>query len=213
MVRRDAAKRGEQALQALERGQPLGKIIETDMLAITLAAAIDAGGPSTHERAASLLATVTDPELRREIVLGLAATRDPALADKSLAMLLDQRLRINELRRMFRPLAAHRETRDQAWKWLQANFDAFRARASLTEQSVLPQHMEALCSPEAVESVDAFFAPRLGSIVGGPRSLTLAKETIAACAAMANSQRESAERFLGTIKVQQAPLNTAAKTQ
>jgi hypothetical protein len=73
--------------------------------------------------------------------------------------------------------------------------------------------MEALCSPEAVESVDAFIAPRLGSIVGGPRSLTLAKETIAACAAMANRKSESAERFLGNIKVQQAPLNTAAKTQ
>ncbi|MEZ0311439.1 MAG: M1 family aminopeptidase [Myxococcota bacterium] len=212
-VRLEAAKRGEQALQALEQGQPLGKIIEPDMLAVALGAAIDAGGPPTHERAANMLATVTDPVLRREIVHGLADTRDPALADKSLALLLDPRLRINELQRLFKPIAAHRETREQAWKWLQTNFAAFLARASLAEQSVLPQHVETLCSPEAVESVDAFFAPRLGSIAGGPRSLTLAKDTIAACAAMANSQRESAEKFLGTIKVQQAPVNTAAKTQ
>jgi alanyl aminopeptidase len=210
VVRQEAGKRGEQALQALEQGQQLGKIIEVDMLAVALGAAIDAGGPATHERAANLLATVTDPVLRREIIIGLAETRDPTLADKSLALLLDERLRINELQHMFKPIAAHRETRDQAWKWLQTSFDAFLTRASLAEQAVLPQHVETLCSPEAVEGVDAFFAPRLGSIAGGPRSLTIAKDTIAACAAMANSQRESAEKFLGTIKVhQQAPLNTA----
>ncbi len=202
-VRQEAAKRGEQALLALEQGQPLGKSIEPDMLAVALGAAIEVGGSPTHERVSNLLAMTTDPVLRREVVLSLGATRDPTLAEKSLALLLDQRLRISELQRLFKPLAAHRETREQAWKWLQTNFDAFLARASLAEQAVLPQHVETLCTTEAVESVGAFFTPRLASIAGGPRSLTLAKDNIAACAAMANSQRESAEKFLGTIKVPQ----------
>ena len=200
-VRDEAAKRGEAALQALEQGQPLGKLVETDLLAVAFSAVIDAGGPATHERAANLLASVSNPVVRRELIAALGSTRDPTLADKSLALLLDQRLRVNELQRLFGGLAAHRETRNQAWQWLQANFEAFLARASLEEQSTLPQHVAGMCDPEAIASVEAFFTPRLATIPGGPRSLTIAKETIAACSAMANSQRESAEKFLATIKV------------
>lgn len=203
-VREEATKRGNQALQALEQGQPLDKIAETDMLATVLSAAIDTGGPATHERAAALLASVTNPVLRRAIIAALASTRDPSLAEKSLALLLGDRVRVSERHTMFKTLAEHRETRELAWRWLQENFDAYLARASLADQTVLPQHVEYLCTPEAAESVQSFFGPRVASINGGAHSLSLAKENIAACAAMANSQRESVEKFLGTIKVQPA---------
>jgi hypothetical protein len=62
-----------------------------------------------------------------------------------------------------------------------------------------------LCSPEDAAAVNDFYQARIDKLPGGPRPLTIATERIAACAAMANTQRESAHKFMSTIHPKPLP--------
>ncbi|MBC7793538.1 MAG: ERAP1-like C-terminal domain-containing protein, partial [Clostridia bacterium] len=199
-LRTKAQKKGELALAALEKGQPLGSVISIDLLPTVLSTTLDVGGPQVHERIAALLGKTTDSALRRYLLLTLAYSHDSGLAEKSAELMLDPRVRSNETRAVLFPLSHTRETRPVVWRFVQTHFDDYIAKVSLLHQGLTPLLTADFCTPESVNEVEHFFVPKLDTMAGGARSLLVATETISACAAMANTQRDSAHGVLWGFK-------------
>lgn len=168
--------------------------VAENVAAAAVGAAVRADS-AAFSRAMELLETETNGQVRRSLLSGIGWTNREAEMDAALALVLSGQLRVNELftipGRLFR-----NETRDHAWAWLQANYDALAERLPPFYAGYLPKLLGGQCSAEAASEVDAFFRERVQTLPGGPRNLDETVEAIRLCAARVEAQGDSAESYL-----------------
>jgi len=196
-VRREALARGRAFLGENPGGDHHvhADAVPSDLVEVSIIVASEEGDGAFFDRMLEELARTEDGVLRQRLLAGISNVDDDALRVRALALTLDDRLRMNE---RFRPLMAQfgdPHGRDAAWAWLQANYDALRARLGPEYAGYLPYAVTSFCDREHAEAARAFFAPRMADTNGGPRNLEAAVETVLLCAARAEAQRESASRF------------------
>jgi hypothetical protein len=94
-----------------------------------------------------------------------------------------------------------RETRDAAFRWLEANADAVFARLSVNGRAGTPWIGARFCRRDDQERVRAFFAPRLAAVNGAEAQLRGALEAIAVCAEEREAQAAGLARaFSGAAR-------------
>jgi alanyl aminopeptidase len=169
--------------------------VAPDLADLALAAAARTGGAEVFDALLADLTRAEDAQLRQRSLAALASTRDPALVRRALDLALDPRLRQNERLVTIRALLGSRATRDAAWAWLKAHFDALVVLLPDRFGGQLPA-MLAMCDPQRADDVRAFFTPRVDKLTGGPRNLAQALETAQQCAARVVAQRDSVERYV-----------------
>jgi alanyl aminopeptidase len=191
----EAARRGRRRL-GLDRDR-LRHIdaVAPDLAEIALAAAARTGGADVFDALVADFAGSDDAQLRQRALVALASTRDPVLVGRALDLALDPRLRQNERLVALKPLLGALATRDAAWSWLTAHFDALAAQLPDRYGGQIPS-MISMCDARRIEAVRAFFAPRIDKLTGGPRNLALALEGAQQCAARAAAQRDSVQGYL-----------------
>jgi hypothetical protein len=86
-------------------------------------------------------------------------------------------------------------TRDQAWAWLTAHFDALAPMLPDRYAGYLLLELP-FCDAHKADELRDFFAPRVSSLTGGPRNLAHAVEATVSCAKLADAQRASATAFV-----------------
>jgi cytosol alanyl aminopeptidase len=169
--------------------------VAPDLAELALAAAARIGGAEVFDALIAELAHTTDAQLRQRTLMALASTRDPALVGRALDLALAPELRQNErlfaLMRMLGSIA----TRDVAWAWLEAHFDALAALLPDRFGGRIPS-MFNICDPQRAGKLRAFFTPRADKLAGGPRNLAQALEAAEQCAALASAQRDSVQRYV-----------------
>jgi alanyl aminopeptidase len=168
--------------------------VDPDLAGLAVACAVRGGDARVWETVEHDLFASDDPAKRREFLLALASTTDPALVRRALDLALDARLRKNERLVTVQALLDGRGTRDGAWSWLRANFDKLAAMLPDRYPGYVPLAVH-FCDAKRVDEVDAFFAPRVPSLTGGTRNLAQAVERMKSCAALADQQRASAAGF------------------
>jgi len=166
-----------------------------DLAGAAMAAAVRRGGAEVFDAVVAQVVGSADAQLRTRALIALGATRDPALVGRALDVALDPRLRQNERLVTFKVLAGSLETRDAAWAWLEAHFDALVALLPDRFGGQLPSMIKS-CDAAWAEKVRAFFAPRVERLTGGPRNLAQALEAATQCAARVAAQRDSVGRYL-----------------
>ena len=169
--------------------------VAPDLAEVALAAAARTGGADVFDALVTELGRSDDAQLRQRALLALASVRDPALVGRALDLALDPRLRQNERLVALKPMLGSLATREAAWSWLTAHFDALAGLLPDRYGGQIPA-MISMCDPRRIESVRAFFAPRIDKLTGGPRNLALALEGAQQCAARAAAQRDSVQRYL-----------------
>ncbi|MEO0326712.1 MAG: M1 family aminopeptidase, partial [Myxococcota bacterium] len=200
-ARREGRLRGRRYVGFGRDGRIHREAVSPDLVGTALRIAMEeARGAEAQAFFAHLLAKLgeaRDGVLRRRLLGALAAARDPALAERSRDLALSEDLRVNEV---LVPLRAQRRIpalRDAAWTWLQENMDALVARLPPGSAGGLPLVMAGACDEATARAVEAFFAPRVAELPGGPRNLASAVERIRLCAAEAEEQRPSVHEWLG----------------
>ena len=208
----EAARLGRRML-GLERrpgGPAAGRGLQLDAVApdlaeVALGAAARTGGADVFNALVGELGGATDAQLRQRLLVALAQTRQPALVARALALALDPRLRKNE---RLVALGGGRgpggrdgllrapDTRDAAWAWLTAHFDALMPLLSDRHGGQLPYAIR-MCSRREIDQVRAFLAPRVEQLTGGPRNLAQALERAEQCVARVAAQRDSVIAYLG----------------
>ncbi len=140
-----------------------------------------------------------DSLLRGQLLSAAASTKKPELAQRVLALALDERVRVSELWTPLRAQIGMPETRDAAWTWMTQNFDALKARLEMGAGR-LPAVGQGFCSVERAQEVESFFAERITDLAGGPRNLANVLEQINLCAARVEAQKESAQAFFSRAR-------------
>ncbi len=195
-TRREASARALRFLGYDRRGDGTLRrdAVDPNLVDTVLKVAVQDGDAALFDRLVERLTTSDDSLFRGQILGALAATRDPALAQRALDLALDERVRVNEI---WIPLSGQLhlpERRDAAWAWITQHFDALAARLE-AGAGRLPAAASVFCSEERATQVEAFFAERVAQLPGGPRNLANALEKIRLCAAKVEAQRQSAEAF------------------
>jgi alanyl aminopeptidase len=166
-----------------------------DLTDLVVAAAVRNAGAPVFDALVAELESSQDAQIRQRDMAALAATRDPVLVGRALDLSLDPRLRQNERFNTLQVLLVANETRDVAWSWLQAHFDALVALLPDRFAGRLPS-MISMCDRRRMAEVEAFFTPRVEQLTGGPRNLAQALEAAAQCEARVAAQRDSVEAYL-----------------
>ncbi|HEY0194359.1 MAG TPA: M1 family metallopeptidase [Kofleriaceae bacterium] len=191
----EAARRGRRLL-GLDRDHVRhADAVSPDLAGVALAAAARTGGAEVFDALRAELASSDDAQVRQRLLAALASTRDPALLGRALDLSLDPSLRANERTAIVGRLLGLVATRDLAWAWTTAHFDALAPMLPDRAGGALPG-APALCDEPHAAEVRAFFAPRVERLTGGPRNLALALERATQCAARVAAQRDAVARYL-----------------
>jgi alanyl aminopeptidase len=201
-VRAEAAERGRRWL-GMSDGALHPDSLEPDLLAPALWAALHPeegeADAAVFDRMIEAFAGSSDALIRQRLLTVLSSVEDPALAGRALALNEDPRLRVNEV---MVPLFAQAETpegRTRAFGWVTERFDALSSRLATTRAGYVPLAFGGFCGEDARERLEAFFAPRIEALPGGPRNLAAALETIALCAARRAHHLRDAESWAAAL--------------
>ena len=151
-----------------------------------------------HESGKAPSSSSTGPRTRfrrAQILRALGSTSDPVLAVRARQLALDPRVRVNETAIPLQSQMREPQTREGTWEWIKEHWDELVARLSERGSGGLPWLIAAFCDGAHAADAEAFFAPRIHSLPGGPRNLAGATETIRLCAASVALHRESAQAF------------------
>ena len=113
---------------------------------------------------------------------------DPALAARARALALDPALRVNEVMVVPAAQMEYPELRASTWQWIRDEYDALAERLGRYYMGELPNITGYFCDEAHAAEVEAFFAPLVDGLEGGPRNLAGALEEIRLCAALVRVQ-------------------------
>ena len=190
----EAARRGRRMLGVGGDGAFHPDVVDPDLAAIALDAAMRMGDTTVFDALVARFAGSEDAQVRRRMLGALASTRDPALLGRALDLSLDPRLRQNERLTIVATLLGTLETRDVAWTWLTAHFDALVPMLPDRYAGFMPRIYK-VCDATRADAVRAFFTPRVDKLTGGPRNLALALETAEQCVARVAAQQASVDGY------------------
>jgi alanyl aminopeptidase len=191
----EAARRGRRML-GLDRDHTRHPdAVAPDLADLALAAAARRGGADVFDALATELARSDDAQVRQRTLVALAQTRDPVQVGRALDLAFYSGLRKSERLVALRSLLGATGTRDVAWAWLTAHFDALAPLLPDRFGGQIPA-MIRMCDARRIDEVRAFFAPRIDQLTGGPRNLAQALEAAAQCAARVAAQRDSVLAYL-----------------
>ncbi len=196
-VHREAARRGR--LDAGLDGVRDESALDPELVEVGLAAALQAGGAPVFDALLAQVLASEDALFRVRRLAALGETDDPELGRRARELALDPRLRVNEARVTLQHQAARPESREATWQFVEANFDALVARLGKGRAGQLPALAVGFCDPAEAEAVEAFLAPRIDALEGGPRNLAAAVEEIQLCAALVEAQAPSARAFFASL--------------
>ncbi len=158
----------------------------------------DADRP-TWDAMKALFSKSVEEVVRARLLWALSVAKDPGLSAAARELVLDPDVRESE---MTRPLAAQLgvpETREAAWTWLKAHFDAVLARLPKRAGGGLVSLARPFCDEAHAANVQAFFGPTIESLEGGPRALASTVEDVRLCAARRKAQEGSAREMFGKL--------------
>jgi alanyl aminopeptidase len=169
--------------------------VAPDLADVALAAAARTGGPRAIDALIAELEASDDAQLRGRMLGALGHVRDAAGVSRVLALGLAPQLRQSERLVVFKQLAGRAETREAAWAWLADHYDALLPLLPDRFGGQIPGMLR-VCDDAWIERLDAFFAPKIDQLTGGPRNLAQAKELGAQCAARVKAQQAGFDQAL-----------------
>jgi len=191
----EAARRGRRYATGKDGGFD-ASAISPGLAGIVLAAAVREGDAAFYRELDSRLGKADDQEMRGRIIGALSSTRDPALAEKALALAFDPRLRENERAIPIFVLFSDPKMREMAWKWTLAHLDQLATAFGERGMASLPAAGNVFCDDEHAEQLKSAFEPRTASNPAIKRVLANTVERVSLCSAQAAAQAKSTREFL-----------------
>jgi hypothetical protein len=125
----------------------------------------------------------------------LGTARDPDLSARALSLLDGVTLRPEEKLRLLLRQAAAAETREAAWKALQAHWDDLASTLPPRSAEQLPRIAEGFCTRGRAGEARRFLGHRVAAVPGAQRWADEAVERIERCASLREGQGASAASF------------------
>jgi alanyl aminopeptidase len=174
--------------------------IEPEMIPTVLTVAARHGDAESFTAFLAEAKRSKDRRERGRLLAVLGAFRDPSVQKLALLVTLSPDFDARESLIVLREAAADRATREGAWTFLKANFDALAARLPRESPAGFPQLAAGFSDEAHRTDVAAFFKDKAANYTGGPRRLAQSVEQIHLKTALRVSQQESVAGFLKTYQ-------------
>ena len=188
-VRAALLKQGDAALERTPGGSLDFSAADPDLLGIAFGVAVQEHGKSVVDALITELPKTSDAAQRNAMLAGLAAVKDPALAEQVRNFALDKNVKVGEMASL---LYSGRETlaqRDAMWAWFTGHYDQVLSRTGSFSGGRLPSLAGGGgCTAAEAERLQAFFKTRAKDAAGVERGLAQTNESIQLCSALQAKQ-------------------------
>ncbi len=168
------------------------------MLPTVLSMGARQGDAALFEKILQQARETKDRREKSRLLSTLGSFRDPALNRRALELLLSTELDLRETGGILWGSLSTRETREQAWTFLEEHFDALASRLRDDELSWLAGLVGGVCEPARLARAERVFrekGPQYGLVL---RALDNASEQARQCIENARKTVPEVERFLQT---------------
>jgi cytosol alanyl aminopeptidase len=173
------------------------KAIAPDSRGSVLALAAEEGGDrALFDRFRAKARSLSDRQDRNRLLWALGRFHDPALEKEALQILLTDEFDIRESLAILWAALGHPRTRDGAWQFFKANFDALVSRMPEEMRTTLPTVGRDFCDAAHRADVETFFQERIRKLEGAQRPLAETLEAIDQCTALKADQQGVVSEFL-----------------
>jgi aminopeptidase N len=175
-----------------------GGAIEDDIAEAVLLAAGAGGDATLFDQILAAARAEKDRSKQLRLITALGGFREPALVTRALDLILDRDFDLRETRAILIRSIRTRETRLQAWAFMQAHAQEVLSRLRSDEASrVIGAIGSTFCDETHRNEVSALFTPLAGKIDGARYALDQALDEVARCIATQARISPSAVQFFG----------------
>ena len=141
-----------------------------------------------------------DESFRSEALGAVTAGADSDRATWLFGQFDDKRLRTPDKLRLLSGLFNSDATRDQAYTWLKANYDAFSASAGIFTAGRIASLPSSYCSAARADEIDSIMRPKVKAAGRGELSFDRMLETMRDCGALKDARGAEAAKALHDAK-------------
>ncbi|NYF79144.1 M1 family metallopeptidase [Granulicella arctica] len=152
------------------------------------------GDAELYEKVLALSKDERDPVLQSDSLDTLPRFRDPALVARTLDYAVSGQVRNQSSWILLSILLNQRETRDQAWTYIQNNWDKVHAQFTASSGSRIVSAAGSFCSEKSRDEVSNFFASH--HVDGAERTLAKSIDSINACIQLRETQEPKLHEWL-----------------
>lgn len=179
-------------------GEADASAVQPELAEAAATAALRDGGQPVYDAMIARLDSEPDYSARRNMVSALGQMNDADRAADLRARILQKPFTAREMGTVIYSQLSNPETRETAWTWLQANFDAVLARLPGVQRAGTARVAGAFCSTDRLDQAEAFFESKADLMPGYERSLAQGLERARLCAAFKESQGAALSQALQT---------------
>jgi aminopeptidase N len=168
--------------------------IDPNLGQTALSVAVRNGDATLFDTLQKIAETSVNPELQDGALRLLTQFEDPALVKRSLDYAASDKVRNQDSAIQFAMALENDETRDQAWKYIKANWDKVQAQFTTEMGAYLVSSTGAFCSAADRDDVEQFFAAH--KVAASSLVLKHAIEHVNGCIELRNLQQPSLKQWL-----------------
>ncbi|MBZ5494168.1 MAG: M1 family metallopeptidase [Acidobacteriia bacterium] len=168
--------------------------VEGTIIGPALAIAAENGDAALYEQFTQAMASARSTEDYYHFLFALTSFRQPELAQRTLALIDQGKIRQQDYVRLFPALLAKSPGREIAWDYLKAHWDSLAEKVTSFGGSGAVSALGGFCSIEKRDEIKQFFATHHAP--GAERALQQSLQRITSCVEFKQQQSENMQKFL-----------------
>ena len=168
--------------------------VDPDLARPALGVAASHGDAALYDDLLALSDKTSDPGIKTSALFLTASFKDPALVKRTLDSVAEGKVRNQDSWILLASLLSHRETREQAWSYIQQNWTKISAQFTTSSGTRIVGASGSFCSVEKRDEVLRFFATH--KVIASDRTLKQAADSIDACVQLHQAQEPNLKQWL-----------------
>lgn len=168
--------------------------VEGTIIGPALAVAAENGDAALYEQFAQAMASARNTEDYYHLLFALTSFRQPELAQRTLALVDQGKIRQQDYVRIFLALLSESPAREIAWDYLKAHWDSLAEKVTSFGGAGAVSALGGFCSIDKHDEIKQFFATHRAP--GAERAVQQSLERITTCVEFKQLQSENMQKFL-----------------
>ena len=160
--------------------------------------AAEHGDQAFFDQLQKIYETSSNPQVQEHALRMLAIFKDPSLERRTLDYTVSDKVRNQDAAIEFLIMLHGQQTRDEAWQYIQQNWDKVRAQLTTSMGAYLVGATGSFCSAQARDQVVDFFSTH--KVPASDRSLARAKDQINDCIELRSEQGPKLKEWIAAQK-------------
>ncbi len=180
--------------RAFVAGNKKDKTLDPTLSGAAVLVSTSSGDVALYDRLLAVSKDSSEPGEQGDALRALARFREPALVTRTLDYAASGEVRNQDSWTVLVALLHNRETRDQAWDYIQKNWDKVHAQLTVSSGTELVAATGAFCTVRQRDEVTSFFGTH--KVEAAERALAVAVDSINDCVQLRSAQEPKLHAWL-----------------